>query len=94
VDTLHRGKGCAHCRGTGYSGRLGIYELLLLDDDLRDLIATRPSVTDLRRLCQEKGMVSLREDGLRKLRAGTTTIEEVLRVTEDVHTDEGKKEGP
>ena len=94
VDTLHRGKGCEHCRGTGYSGRLGIYEVLLLDDDLRDLIATRPSVTDLRRLCQEKGMVSLRDDGLRKLRAGTTTLEEVLRATEDVHTDESKKEGP
>jgi len=84
VETLHRGKGCDHCRKTGYSGRCGIYEILGLDDPLRDLVATRPSVTDLRRYCRDQGMVSLRDDGVRKVRRGTTTIEEVMRASEDV----------
>ena len=83
VDTLYRGAGCDRCRDTGYSGRCGIYEVIQLDDGFRDLVATRPSVTDLRRYAVERGMVSLREDGLRKLRRGLTTVEEVLRATED-----------
>jgi type IV pilus assembly protein PilB len=88
VDVLWRGKGCEHCRKTGYSGRCGIYEVLVLDDAVRDMIAARPNVTELRRYCHEHGMVSLREDGLRKLRRGVSTVEEVLRATEDVSTIE------
>ncbi len=84
IDELFHGKGCDHCRGTGYSGRCGIYEVLELDDAFRDLVATSPSVTDLRRYCKDRGMVSLREDGLRKLRKGMTTLEEVLRVTDSM----------
>jgi len=83
LDTFYRGAGCEHCRNTGYSGRCGIYEMIELDEGFRDLVATRPSVTALRRYAMEHGMVGLREDGLRKLRRGITTIEEVLRVTED-----------
>ncbi|KPK47652.1 MAG: hypothetical protein AMK72_08180 [Planctomycetes bacterium SM23_25] len=90
VDTLYRGAGCEHCRNTGYSGRCGIYEMIELDDGFRDLVATRPSVTQLRRYAVERGMVSLREDGLRKLRRGVTTIEEVLRATDDVATVSSK----
>ena len=86
VDTLYRGTGCEHCRNTGYSGRCGIYEMIELDDGFRDLVATRPSVTQLRRYAVERGMVSLRDDGLRKLRRGVTTVEEVLRATDDVAT--------
>ena len=86
VDTLYRGAGCEHCRNTGYSGRCGIYEMIELDDGFRDLVATRPSVTQLRRYAVERGMVSLRDDGLRKLRRGVTTVEEVLRATDDVAT--------
>jgi len=88
VDVLWRGKGCEHCRKTGYSGRCGIYEVLVLDDAVRDMIAARPNVTELRRYCHEHGMVSLREDGLRKLRRGVSTVEEVLRATEDVSKTE------
>ena len=80
---LYRGKGCDHCRKTGYSGRCGIYEVVELNDTLRDQVATRPNVTELRRQCLAQGMVSLREDGLRKLRRGMTTIEEILSATED-----------
>jgi len=88
VDQLFRGKGCDRCRGTGYSGRCGIYEFLVLDDPFRDLIAASPDLTQLRRYCREKGMVTLREDGVRKLRKGITTLEELLRVTESVCRNE------
>jgi type IV pilus assembly protein PilB len=75
-------KGCDKCRNTGYSGRVGIYELLTIDDQLRDIIARNPNVAEFRRLCQERGMVTLRQDGLRKVAKGLTTVPEVLRVTE------------
>jgi type IV pilus assembly protein PilB len=75
-------KGCDKCRKTGYSGRVGIYEMLVVDDSLRDIIARNPNVAEFRRLCVERGMVSLRNDGLRKVAKGVTTVQEVLRVTE------------
>jgi len=79
---LPHGNGCSKCRETGYSGRLGLYELLLLDDFLRDVIARNPNVTEFRRTCTERGMISLRDDGFKKVRGGLTTVEEVLSVTE------------
>ena len=82
ADVLPQGVGCESCRQTGYSGRLGLYELLVLDDHLRDLIASNPNVTEFRRICCERGMVTLREDGFLKVADGRTTVEEVLRVTE------------
>jgi type IV pilus assembly protein PilB len=80
--TLPQGAGCAKCRETGYVGRLGLYELLVLDDFLRDAVARNPNVTEFRRTCSERGMVTLREDGFQKVASGRTTVEEVLRVTE------------
>jgi type IV pilus assembly protein PilB len=80
--TLRAGAGCPACRQTGYNGRLGLYELLVLDDFLRDKIASNPNVVEFRRLCVERGMTTLREDGFAKVRAGRTTVEEVLAVTE------------
>lgn len=79
---VYEGAGCAKCRNTGHSGRLGIYELLVVDDHLRDIVARNPNVTEFRRMCIERGMVSLREDGFSKVRHGLTTPAEVLRVTE------------
>ncbi|MEC9158147.1 MAG: ATPase, T2SS/T4P/T4SS family [Planctomycetota bacterium] len=81
-DTVRRGGGCPRCRETGYSGRCGIYELLVLDDFLRDRIASSPNVTEFRRLCIERGMSSLRDDGFAKIELGMTSVEEVLRVTD------------
>jgi len=81
ASVMH-GTGCEKCRQTGYSGRLGIYELLVLDDVTRDYVARNPNVTEFRRTCIERGMVSLRQDGMIKVGHGMTTIEEVLRVTE------------
>ncbi len=75
-------KGCDKCRKTGFSGRVGIYELLVVDDQLRDIVARNPNVAEFRRLCLERGMVSLRNDGMRKVRKGLTTVQEVIRVTE------------
>ncbi|MCP4709841.1 MAG: type II secretion system ATPase GspE [Planctomycetes bacterium] len=84
AQDLHQGKGCDRCRHTGFHGRVGIYELLAIDDTYRDIITKNPTVTELRRLCKERSMVNLREDGFRKVRAGYTTIDEVMRVTESV----------
>ncbi len=79
---LYKGEGCDRCRNTGYSGRVGLYELLVLDDFLRDKIVSNPNVTEFRRVCVERGMISLRNDGFRKVMRGLTTVDEVLRVTE------------
>jgi type IV pilus assembly protein PilB len=82
-DNIFRGRGCERCRNTGYKGRVGIYELLILDDVARDLVVRSPNVTELRRICKERGMITLREDGLQKVAAGRTTVEEVLSATEN-----------
>ena len=82
ADSAWRGKGCDKRRRTGYSGRQGIYELLVMDDSLRDLVTQNPDVTAFRHMCRERGLVSLRQDGFRKVLKGMTTVEEVLRVTE------------
>ncbi|MEQ8770122.1 MAG: ATPase, T2SS/T4P/T4SS family [Phycisphaerales bacterium] len=81
-DQLWAPSGCEKCRSTGYSGRVGLYELLTIDDSLRDVVARNPNVAEFRRLCLERGMRSLRQDGLAKSAEGRTSIQEVLRVTE------------
>ncbi|MDP7005615.1 MAG: GspE/PulE family protein [Phycisphaerales bacterium] len=73
--------GCSVCRGSGYNGRIGIYELLVMDDELRDAIASNPTITSFRNLAIERGMQILRHDGFAKVAAGLTTIEEILRLT-------------
>jgi type IV pilus assembly protein PilB len=80
-DTFFRGVGCRSCRNTGFRGRIGVHELLVLNDEMRDAIVAKPDVGNLRRLALADGMVTLRQDGLRSIFAGDTTIEEVLRYT-------------
>jgi type IV pilus assembly protein PilB len=82
-DTTFHGKGCDRCRKTGYTGRLGIYELLVMDDALRDKVTANPDVNQFRKLCRERGLVTLREDGFQKVMKGLTTVDEILRVTEN-----------
>lgn len=82
ADGLLEGEGCPRCRNTGYQGRLGIYELLVVDDQTRDVIARNPNVSEFRRMCRERGMVTLREDGFAKATRGLTTVQEVIRSTE------------
>lgn len=85
ADAMFKGRGCDRCRNTGYSGRVGIYELLVTDDQLRDVVARNPNVSEFRRLCIERGMTTLRQDGLAKAAQGRTTVQEVLRVTESAN---------
>ena len=80
--TLHRGRGCQECHETGYRGRLGIFELIRVSDNLRDLLMNRPPSSQIRRTVNH-GFVNLRQDGYRKVLAGVTSLEEVWRVTED-----------
>jgi general secretion pathway protein E len=75
--------GCEHCSHAGYSGRTGIYELLEVDDTMRELIHNRAQEAELRQAADKQGMKSLREDGERYVSAGITSAEELLRVTRD-----------
>jgi len=78
---LYRGAGCAECNATGYRGRIGIFEICMVNQELQNMIFERLSSSELRAKARELGMRTLREDGLRKVVAGSTTLEEVLRVT-------------
>jgi len=76
-----KGKGCATCNNTGYKGRIGLYEVMEITDELRELILIGASALELRKKAVDDGMITLRESGLHKIRAGVTTIEEVVRET-------------
>ena len=78
------GKGCKECGQTGYQGRLGIFELMLMDEEIRRLTISNADATKLRKAAVRGGMTTLREDGFEKIKQGITTIAEVLRVTQDV----------
>ena len=82
VDQVFKGEGCNRCHDTGYAGRVGLYEMLVMDDGLRDAVMGNPNVTQFRRMCIEGGMTTLREDGFKKVPRGMTTVEEVLRATQ------------
>jgi Type II secretory pathway, ATPase PulE/Tfp pilus assembly pathway, ATPase PilB len=73
--------GCTKCFGTGYRGRVGLYEVLVVDDELRELIATGGTVLEIQRAARAKGVGSLRDDGVRKVLDGSTSYLELLRVT-------------
>jgi type IV pilus assembly protein PilB len=78
---LHRGKGCKDCHGTGYRGRIGIFELLPMSDALRDLVLARASEAKLVEAAQRLGMITLRDECLACVRTGDTTLEELVRIT-------------
>jgi general secretion pathway protein E len=80
---IYRAAGCEECSGTGYRGRSGIYELLLMNETIRDLILKHASADIIKNAAVEKGMRTLRDDGWLKVREGTTTVAEVVRVTQD-----------
>ena len=90
-EPIYRPRGCRNCRGTGYSGRLGIYELLETNDEIRQLASEKTSTIALRRAALAGGMQSLREDGWVKVAQGVTSIDEVLRVTK---ADKSGNEAP
>ena len=78
---LHRGKGCMRCRGTGYLGRTGIYEILPITESIRKTIVPECDSEAIRDMARKEGMITLRENAVQKLREGETTYQEVLRVT-------------
>ena len=80
INTFH-GKGCKECSDTGFRGRVGIYELLVVDDSIRQHILNKSTSQEIREMARKKGMTTLREDGWKKVAEGITTVEEVLRVT-------------
>src|SRR5439155_1367502 len=77
----YKGKGCPSCNDTGYKGRIGLYEVMEITDEIRELILIGASSLELRKKSVEDGMITLRDSGLQKIRNGVTTIEEVLRET-------------
>jgi general secretion pathway protein E len=77
------GQGCVTCKQRGYRGRIGIHELLMVDDTIRNLIMQKADASMIRRAATSRGMATLREDGARKVLEGITTVEEILRVTQD-----------
>jgi type II secretory ATPase GspE/PulE/Tfp pilus assembly ATPase PilB-like protein len=79
--TIMKGAGCDKCKNLGYKGRMGIFEVFLIDDDVRHMINEKASTIELRKRAREMGMRTLREDGIRKVLSGLTTAEEVIGVT-------------
>ena len=80
---LHKGVGCRSCRNTGYKGRIGIHEMLVVSDELRDAIVSDPSIGNVRKIATRNGMVTLGHDGFRKVREGITTVEEIFHIVGD-----------
>jgi len=80
---IYKGAGCKACRNSGYRGRLAIQELMVMEDDIRTLVMQNSDAASIRRACQAKGMKLLRQDGAERVLAGETTIEELLRVTQE-----------
>ncbi|MBU4313323.1 MAG: Flp pilus assembly complex ATPase component TadA, partial [Actinobacteria bacterium] len=77
---LYKGEGCPHCKNTGYKGRIAIFELMIISDTIRDLITRNVTTGKLKEAAIKEGMCILKEDGLKKVSAGITTIDEILRV--------------
>jgi type II secretion system protein E len=85
--SIYEPVGCDECRGSGFKGRTGIYEILVVDDHVRPLIINRAASGDIKREALKHGLHTLRDDGWRKVLDGVTTVEEILRVTEDDEED-------
>jgi type II secretory ATPase GspE/PulE/Tfp pilus assembly ATPase PilB-like protein len=79
---FYRGRGCDKCKDTGFIGRVGIFEMLIINEEIRKMIDAKKSADEIKKKAMEFGMRTLRQDGLKKVRKGITNLEEVLRVTE------------
>ena len=82
IPKYHRGAGCKHCRSTGYTGQIALHELLIADEEIKEMINERVTPSQLRARAIEKGMVPLAVDGIEKVKAGIISIEEVLRTVQ------------
>jgi general secretion pathway protein E len=86
-NVLYKGNGCVNCVNTGYKGRTGIYEILIIDDEIRSMITRGVDSSMIKHAAIKKGMTTLKEDGIKKAISGITTIKEVLRVTQEEVTE-------
>jgi type II secretory ATPase GspE/PulE/Tfp pilus assembly ATPase PilB-like protein len=80
---LYHGKGCDACHGTGYQGRIGVFEVMVFDDALRDAVAREEHAQVIETLAQKEGMQTMLEDGISKMKQGLTTLEEVIRISKE-----------
>jgi type II secretory ATPase GspE/PulE/Tfp pilus assembly ATPase PilB-like protein len=80
VPHIYREKGCPSCLESGFKGRSGVFELMVLNDEIKDLLVGRPSILAIKKVAKKFGMRTLQEDGMRKVIAGITSINEVHRV--------------
>jgi general secretion pathway protein E len=83
--TLYKAVGCSSCSQTGYSGRINVHELLVVDDSVRTLVMKNSDSATIRKAAVDKGMLTMREDGARKVLSGVTTVQELTRT---LHADE------
>jgi len=81
---LYKGKGCLECRGTGYFGRTAVFEIMKINDDIRELTKNKASSNEISKAAIKAGMVTLRENALKKLFNGTTTIEEAVKIIKGI----------
>jgi len=81
---FYRGTGCQNCRGTGYRGRIGVFELMTMNSEIRELVVKRASADQIKEAAIANGMITLAEDALAKAKAGVTDVEEILRVVSTV----------
>jgi general secretion pathway protein E len=81
--TLYRGVGCASCNHTGYYGRVGIFEMMLVDDEIRGMVSSNIDSKTIKKAAVSKGMGTLRQDGVRKALRGISSVAEVMRATEE-----------
>jgi len=84
IEEFHKGAGCRRCRNTGFAGRIGVHELLVIGDEMRDGIVAGAAISELRRLGHQSGMITLQHDGFRKVKEGITTLEEILHISGDI----------
>lgn len=83
ATAFYRGKGCKSCKSTGYLGRIGIFEFLRMSEEVKKMVIAKASSDEIKKRALGEGMRTLRDDGLDKARRGVTTVEEILRVTEE-----------
>ena len=79
--TVYKPNGCSSCSNTGYKGRVGLFEVMEIKDDIKKMILSKAQSTEIKKMAIEQGMITLRQSGLVKIKEGITSIEEVLRET-------------
>ncbi len=94
MPEFYKGVGCRACRNTGFKGRIGVHEILVVSDEMRDAIVADPTIGNLRKMAARAGMITLGHDGFRKVREGITTVEEIFHIVGDAGSAAESEEQP